>query len=51
MLAISVVHALKDAVAAVGAYRTSPHLKAPATPEAILASIDELRDRDAVNPP
>ena len=47
MLAISVFHALKDAVAAVCDYGASPRLDAPATPEQLLNSIDELRRRVA----
>jgi len=45
MLAISVFEAIKDAVASVGDGRTSPILDAPATPEAILRAVDELRAR------
>ena len=45
MLAISVFHALKDAVASLAEYRMSPRLDAPATPEAILSSIVDLRAR------
>ena len=47
MLAISVFHALRDAVAAVCDYGASPRLDAPATPERLLDSIDELRRRAA----
>ena len=47
MLAISVFHALRDAVAAVCEYGASPRLDAPATPERLLNSIDELRRRAA----
>ena len=47
MLALSAFHALRDAVAAVADYRLTPKLCAPATPEAVLASIDELRGRDS----
>jgi len=43
MLAISVFHAIKDAIASVCDYRCSPHLHAPATPEAILMAIEALR--------
>jgi xanthine dehydrogenase large subunit len=43
MLAISVFHAIKDAIASVCDYRCSPHLHAPATPEAILLAIEALR--------
>lgn len=45
MLALSVFHALKDAVAAVGEHRLAPRLDAPATPERILLAIEELRAR------
>jgi xanthine dehydrogenase large subunit len=47
MLAISVLHAIKDAVAAVGDYKLSPRLDAPATPEEVLRSVGELRARTA----
>jgi xanthine dehydrogenase large subunit len=45
MLAISVFHAIKDAIAAVGQYQISPQLDAPATPERVLNAIDVLRLR------
>jgi len=45
MLAISVFHALKDAIASVGNYQLSPRLDAPATPERVLLAIEELRAR------
>jgi xanthine dehydrogenase large subunit len=45
MLAISVFHALRDAIAAVGGERQSPRLDAPATPERVLLSVEELRAR------
>ena len=45
MLAISVFHAIKDAVASVAEYRLSPRLDAPATPEAVLMAVEELRAR------
>jgi xanthine dehydrogenase large subunit len=45
MLAISVFHALRDAIAAVGEHRLSPRLDAPATPERVLLAIEELRAR------
>jgi len=45
MLAISVFHALKDAVAAAGDHRLSPRLDAPATPERVLLAVDDLRER------
>jgi xanthine dehydrogenase large subunit len=47
MLAISVLHAIRDAVAAVGEYRYAPQLNAPATPEEVLRAVDELRARAA----
>jgi xanthine dehydrogenase large subunit len=43
MLSLSVFHAIKDAIASVGDYRTSPHLVAPATPEAVLMAIEAVR--------
>jgi len=43
MLAISVLHALSDAVAAVAGHRICPRLDAPATPERILMTIERLR--------
>jgi xanthine dehydrogenase large subunit len=46
-LAISVHHALKDAVAASAGHRASPRLDAPATPERVLLAVEELRDRVA----
>jgi xanthine dehydrogenase large subunit len=45
MLGISVFCALKDAIASVGDYTASPRLDAPATPERILNSVVELRER------
>jgi xanthine dehydrogenase large subunit len=44
MLAISVFHAIRDAVAAAGGYRSSPRLNAPATPEEILRACDAVRE-------
>ncbi len=43
MLALSVFHALRDAIASVADYRVSPLLHAPATPEHVLDAIDRLR--------
>jgi len=43
MLAISVLHALSDAVASVGGYRVCPRLDAPATPERVLAAVGRVR--------
>ena len=42
MLAMAVFFALRDAVAACGSGRASPKLRAPATPEALLAALDSL---------
>jgi len=44
MLALSVFHALRDAVASVVDYRVSPSLDAPATNEAILHAVMHLRE-------
>jgi xanthine dehydrogenase large subunit len=43
MLAISVFHAIRDAVAACGPAGALPDLPAPATPEAVLNAIDAIR--------
>jgi len=45
MLGIAVFHALRDAVAATADAGAAPRLDAPATPEAILLAIEELRGR------
>ena len=45
MLAISVFHAIKDAVAGVVDYKWSPKLNAPATPEEVLAAVEEIKSR------
>jgi xanthine dehydrogenase large subunit len=50
MLGISVFHALKDAIAAVGEHRLAPRLDAPATPERVLMAVEELRSRLAARP-
>jgi xanthine dehydrogenase large subunit len=47
MLALSVFHALRDAVAAASDYRVSPRLDAPATNEAILLAVEESAARAA----
>ena len=46
MLAISVFHALKDAIAALHDGQARPGLHAPATPEQVLNSIEELLQQD-----
>jgi xanthine dehydrogenase large subunit len=43
MLALSVLHAIRDAVASCGRPGTLPELPAPATPEAVLGAIDRAR--------
>ena len=45
MLAISVWLAIRDAIASLAGHRVAPQLDAPATPERVLAAIDDLRDR------
>jgi xanthine dehydrogenase large subunit len=49
MLAISVFHAIKDAVGSVGGHRLSPRLDSPATPEEVLMSVEDLRRRLAAD--
>ena len=44
MLAISVLHAISDAVASVADYRLCPSLDSPATPEGVLFTIERLRE-------
>ncbi|MFO1038393.1 MAG: xanthine dehydrogenase molybdopterin binding subunit [Geminicoccaceae bacterium] len=43
MLAVSVLHALSDAVASVSGHRVCPRLDPPATPERVLGAIERLR--------
>jgi xanthine dehydrogenase large subunit len=45
MLALSAFSALTNAVCAAGDYRVFPDLDAPATPERILAAVDDVRRR------
>jgi xanthine dehydrogenase large subunit len=47
MLAISVLHALSDAVASVAGHRICPRLDPPATPERVLHAIERLRAEGA----
>ena len=49
MLAMSVFYAIKDAIASVGKYKIIPILDAPATPEKILMSLKELKNRNNKN--
>ena len=52
MLAISVLHALSDAVASVAGHRICPRLDAPATPERVLDAIERcVARRPAERPP
>ena len=44
MLAISVLHAIRDAVASCAIRPTSPNLDAPATPEAVMRAIASVRE-------
>lgn len=46
MLAISVLHALSDAIASVAGHRHCPRLDTPATPERVLATIENVRRRE-----
>ena len=43
MLAMSVFHALSDAVASVAGHRLCPRLDAPATPERVLMAVERLK--------
>jgi xanthine dehydrogenase large subunit len=43
MLAMSVLHALSDAVASVADHKVCPKLDAPATPERVLMAVERLR--------
>ena len=43
MLALSAFHAIRDAVASVGDYAIAPALSAPATPERVLFSVEDIR--------
>jgi len=45
MLGMSVFFAIKDAIASVGNYKIIPNLNAPATPEAILLSINDIKKK------
>jgi xanthine dehydrogenase large subunit len=45
MLAISVLLAIRDAIASLADYRYAPSLDAPATPERVLAAIGQIRER------
>ena len=43
MLAISVLHALSDAVASLADHRFCPRLDAPATPERVLFAVEAMK--------
>ena len=45
MLAISVLHAISDAIASTADYRLCPRLDPPATPEKVLTTIERLQER------
>ena len=45
MLAMSVFYAIKDAIASIGNYQIAPELNAPATPERILMSINNIKQK------
>ena len=47
MLAISVLHALSDAIASVAGHKHCPRLDPPATPECVLKAIEDLSARAA----
>ena len=47
MLAISVLHALSDAVASVADHTVCPRLDAPATPERVLMAVERMRHATA----
>jgi xanthine dehydrogenase large subunit len=47
MLAISVLHAISDAVASVGGHRVCPRLDPPATPEKVLMAVERVRAQTA----
>ena len=49
MLAMSVLHALSDAVASVGEHRMCPRLDAPATPERVLMAVERVRREAGVH--
>jgi len=46
MLSIAVWLALRDAVARTGGYKYLPRLNAPATPEAILTALEDIKIRE-----
>ena len=50
MLAMSVLHALSDAVASVADHRICPRLDAPATPERVLMAVERLKAEAARTP-
>jgi xanthine dehydrogenase large subunit len=46
MLALSVWLAIRDAISSLSGYRLAARLDAPATPERVLAAVDDIRARD-----
>ncbi|MBN1008089.1 xanthine dehydrogenase molybdopterin binding subunit [Amphritea pacifica] len=51
MLGISVFCAIKDAIASIGDYRSSPALDAPATPERVLWAVQDMQQRQTQHNP
>ena len=45
MLGMSVFFAIKDAIASVGNYKIIPNINTPATPETILLSINDIKEK------
>jgi xanthine dehydrogenase large subunit len=48
MLAISVLHALSDAIASTQDYKLCPRLDPPATPEKVLTAVERLKEQASV---
>ncbi|SEQ03484.1 xanthine dehydrogenase, molybdenum binding subunit apoprotein [Amphritea atlantica] len=51
MLGISVFCAIKDAIASIGDYRSSPALDAPATPERVLWAVHDMQQQQTQHNP
>ncbi|MBN0987812.1 xanthine dehydrogenase molybdopterin binding subunit [Amphritea pacifica] len=51
MLGISIFCAIKDAIASIGDYRSSPALDAPATPERVLWAVQDMQQRQTQHNP
>jgi xanthine dehydrogenase large subunit len=50
MLAISVLHAISDAIASVAGHKVCPRLDPPATPEKVLMTIERLKEQVPLEP-